>query len=197
MFMNSLNLGKSLFVVSLIAGICFCHAFPVRAQLVNDGATATLNHSTNTITGGVTVGTNGSFTLLVSTNGALLTNSGTGIIGLNASAKSNSVRLTSVNTRWLMALDLNVGNNGSVNHLVVSNGALVANNFAALGIGTTSSNNDAIITGSASVWSNRNDFYVGYVGTGNSLIVSNGGVVTDNSGVLGVDALSSNNVATV
>jgi T5SS/PEP-CTERM-associated repeat protein len=195
--MNSLNPGKSSLVTLLVGGVCLCCALRARAQVVNDGATATLNHVTNTVTGAVTVGTNGSFTLLVLTNAALLTNSGNGIIGMNATAKSNTVRLTSVNTRWLMALDLNVGNNGSVNHLVVSNGALVANNFAALGIAPTSSNNDAIITGAGSVWSNRNDFYVGYVGHGNSLVVSNGGLVTDNTGVVGIDALSSNNVATV
>jgi T5SS/PEP-CTERM-associated repeat protein len=195
--MNSLKLGKSSIGPFLVAGSCLCCAIPGQAQVVNDGATATINHVTNTITGGVIVGTNGSFTLLVLTNGALLTNSGNGVVGMNATAKSNTVRLTSANTRWLMALDLNVGSNGSVNHLVLTNGAFVANNFAALGIGPTSSNNDALVTGIGSVWSNRNDLYVGYVGHGNSLVVSNGGVVIDNSGVLGIDALSSNNVATV
>src|SRR5437899_4953922 len=34
---------------------------PVCAQIVNDGATATLNHITNTISGSITVGTNGPF----------------------------------------------------------------------------------------------------------------------------------------
>ena len=42
------------------------------AQLVNDGATNTLSNVTNTFIGDVTVGTNGSFTLLVLSNNALL-----------------------------------------------------------------------------------------------------------------------------
>ena len=36
----------------------------LRAQAVNDGATATLGNVTNSFTGAVTIGTNGSFTLL-------------------------------------------------------------------------------------------------------------------------------------
>src|SRR5437667_2907145 len=88
---------------------------PLLSQVVNDGATVTLNHVTNTINGGIIVGTNGPFTLLVLTNGTLLTNSGNGTIGLNSGANSNTVRLTSANTRWLMSLDLTVGSNGSVN----------------------------------------------------------------------------------
>jgi len=164
---------------------------------VNDGATATLNHVTNTITGNVTIGTNSPFTLLILTNAALLTNSGTGVIGLNASANSNSVRLTSSNTRWLIGQDLNVGNGGSANHLVISNGARVDNNFGALGINPASSNNDAIVTGAGSLWSNLNDLYVGYVGAANRLVVTNGGRVEAGSGVLGVDALSPGNVAIV
>ena len=51
------------------------------AQVVNDGATNTLNNVTNTIVGDVIVGTNGSFTLLILTNKAVLTNSGGGYIG--------------------------------------------------------------------------------------------------------------------
>ena len=61
-------------IVSLLLSHLFC-ASPARAQIVNDGATVTLNHVTNTISGGITVGTNGPFTLLILTNGTLLTNS--------------------------------------------------------------------------------------------------------------------------
>jgi len=43
----------------------------------------------------VTVGTNGSFTLLVLSDNALLTNSGNGVIGRNATAKFNEGRLVS------------------------------------------------------------------------------------------------------
>src|SRR5262245_55792151 len=43
----------------------------VGAQLVNDGATNTLSNLTNTFTGDVTIGTNGSFTLLVLSDNTL------------------------------------------------------------------------------------------------------------------------------
>jgi fibronectin-binding autotransporter adhesin len=181
--------------VAVVVLWCFIWLSPIRAQLVNDGATNTLNHVTNTISGGVTVGTNGSFTLLILTNGTLLTNSGNGAIGLNAGADSNSLRLTSLNTRWLMGFDLTVGSNGSFNRLVISNSAMAVNNFGILGFGPTSSNNEALVT--ASVWTNRNDLYLGYVGHGNSLTVTNGGLVTDNSALLGADPASSNNQALV
>src|SRR5262249_55654844 len=62
------------------------------AQLVADSATNTLSNVTNTYSGDVTVGTNGSFTILVLSNNALLTNSALGYIGRNASARSNEVR---------------------------------------------------------------------------------------------------------
>src|SRR5438094_5166981 len=55
----------------------------LRAQLVADGATNTLSNVTNTIIGDVTVGTNGSFTVLVLSDNALLTNSGAATIGFN------------------------------------------------------------------------------------------------------------------
>lgn len=62
---------------------------PLRAQIVADGASRTLSNETNTFTGDVTVGTNGSFTLLVLSDNALLTNSANGVIGRNATARSN------------------------------------------------------------------------------------------------------------
>jgi hypothetical protein len=60
----------------LFAGLMFAGAvLPLRAQVVADGATNTLSNVTNTFTGTVTVGTNGSFTLLILSDNALLTNS--------------------------------------------------------------------------------------------------------------------------
>jgi hypothetical protein len=47
---------------------------PGPAQVVNDGATNTLSNVTNTFTGDVSVGTNGSFTVLVLSNKVLLSN---------------------------------------------------------------------------------------------------------------------------
>src|SRR6266446_2224981 len=123
-----------------------------QAQIVNDGATATLNHVTNTISGSIIVGTNGPFTLLILTNGTLLTNSGNGTIGLNAGANSNTVKVTSGNTRWAMSSDLSVGSVGSFNRLVITNGGLVQNGFGALGINPASSSNLAVVTSAGSAF---------------------------------------------
>src|SRR2546430_16624938 len=98
---------------------------PLRAQLVADGATNTLSNVTNSFTGDVTVGTNGSFTLLILSNNALLTNANNGHIGLTATAKSNEVRLVSSSARWLMGNMLAVGNSGGVFHVVVPQRARV------------------------------------------------------------------------
>src|SRR5438270_13821168 len=73
---------------------------PLRAQIVADGATNTLSNVTNNFTGDVTVGTNGSFTLLVLSDNTLLTGSANVIIGRNTTAKSNEVRLVSSSARW-------------------------------------------------------------------------------------------------
>src|SRR5580765_5942079 len=112
------------------------------AQPVNDGATNILSNSTNPIAGDVTVGTNGSFTLLVLSDNALLTNSVNGIIGRNTGANSNEVRLISPTARWFMGGSLYVGNNGAANRLVVSNGATVlAGSSGTLGYGGDFSGN--------------------------------------------------------
>ena len=59
----------------------------LQAQIVADGATNILSNVTNTVNGDVIVGTNGSFTLLVLSDHALLTNTANGIIGRNFTAK--------------------------------------------------------------------------------------------------------------
>src|SRR5262245_10480311 len=99
----------------------FAVAACARAQLVNDGATNTLSNVTKAFTGDVTVGTNGSFTLLVISDNALLTNSANGVIGRNAAARSNEVRLASPSARWQMGQNLYVGSDGALSRLVVSN----------------------------------------------------------------------------
>src|SRR5438093_6622122 len=171
---------------------------PLHAQIVNDGATNTLSNVTTNFTGDVTVGTNLSFTLLVLSDNALLTNSVNGVIGLNRSATSNEVRLISPTARWRMGNTLYVGSNGVANRLVVSNGAFVDNsNDGTIGNRVDSSNNFALVTGGGSLWSNRFDLRVGSGGRGNQLIVSNGGWVASRSGFVGNNATGSNNFALV
>src|ERR1041384_767494 len=87
----------------MLLGIALASHAP--AQVVNDGETNTLDGVTSNVSGTVTMGTNGSFTLLVLTNGALLSNTVDGVIGRNTGANSN----------------------GSFTLLVLTNGALLSN----------------------------------------------------------------------
>src|ERR1051325_5850884 len=120
-------------------------ATALHAQVVSDSATNVLDSVTNATAGDVTVGTNGSFTLLILTNGALLTNGGNGYIGRNAGANSNTVRLTGANTRWLVTSNLIIGSNGSFNRLVISNGALVGNSNGFLGSGAGGNSKPGVV----------------------------------------------------
>ncbi len=180
--------------------VALCLTPPLRAQLVPDGATATLANVTNTFTGGVTVGTNGSFTLLVLSNDCLLTNAGSSTIGQNATARSNEVRLASPSTRWLMGPNiLGVGFNGSGNRLTISNGATASVNADAnVGYASDSaSNNQAWVTGPGSRWSSSGSINVGVLGAGNLAVVTNGGFASATHANLGVGSTSSNNLVLV
>jgi T5SS/PEP-CTERM-associated repeat protein len=165
---------RRLLLASLLA------ADTLRAQLVNDGATNTLSNVTNTITGDVSVGTNGSFTLLVLSDNVLLTNSVNGIIGRNATAKSNEVRLISSTARWQMGGNLFVGSNGVANRLVVSNGALLENNRVMVGNHPGSSNNEVSVSGPGSTLNSPNGLWIGADGNANRLTILNGGKVFAN-----------------
>jgi len=146
-----------------------------RAQVVADGATNTLNNVTNSYVGDVTIGTNGSFTLLTITNGALLTNTADAYIGRNTGANSNTVRVTGANSRWFVNNFLNVGNSGSFNSLLITNGGTVANGFGYIGFNSSASNNQVTVTGTNSLWTNSGDLTIGYSGSFNTLLITNGG----------------------
>src|SRR5262245_16094686 len=171
----------------------------LRAQVVADGATNTLSNVTNnTITGDVIVGTNGSFTLLIISDNALLTNSANGVIGANSSAKTNESRLVSPTARWFVGQDFYVGSNGSSGLLIVSNGGTLLNaNGGFVGYNNAASNNAVIITGSGSTWRNQSDLVVGAVGPGNRVEVSNGGALVNSNAVVGQSLFSPTNIIIV
>lgn len=172
-------------------------ALPLHAQLVADGATATINTTSTNVTGNLTIGTNGSFTSLVITNGGAVTNSSSGIIGLNVTSKTNRVVVTGTNSIWDIGTTLVVGSAGSANLLLVTNGGLVANNFGNLANTTSSSNNTVIITGTNSLWTMSNALNVGNSGASNQLVIANGGRVENANAQLGNVISSSRNRATV
>jgi len=93
---------------------------------------------------------------------------------------------------------LNVGNFGSGNSMVISDGGVVESRSGAIGYDAAASNNSVLVTGANSVWTNSGGLTVGDLGSGNSLVISNGGTVTCVfGGYIGNDTASSNNSALV
>jgi hypothetical protein len=72
--------------------------FSARGQLVADGTTNVLDGVTTNISGPITIGTNISFTRLIVTNGATVSNTGGTTIGSNA--HSNSLAVIGHDSRW-------------------------------------------------------------------------------------------------
>lgn len=129
--------------------------------------------------------------------------SGVGHIGYNSTAASNSVTIGGSGSVWNANADVYVGENGSNNNLIVSDGGqLIPGPDGRLFVGgngnnsTTASRNHVVVSGG--VIRNANSFfspsaYIGYSGSGNSLVISNGGQVISGYGYVGEQSSSSNN----
>lgn len=177
---------------------------PALAQLVPDGGSAVVDGIT-TNGGIVWVGNDLSFTSLLVTNNATVTNAIEFIIGHHASSRSNSVVLTGADTAWLSDSATIVGNSGGFNRLEIRDGAYLTNRSATIGLGSGSATNIAIVSGTNSVWDMqwRTDFsyattgamIVGDTSSGNTLIISNGGTVADGYTFIGKS--SPNNTAII
>ena len=124
-------------ITALLILACL-NVITARAQLVADGATATIDGVATNIVGDLVVGTNGSFTTLIITNSASVTNSGFGRIGSNNAARTNQVIVTGSNSSWLVGSFLYVGSLGDFNHLVVTNGGWVNSAKGLIGSSTFS-----------------------------------------------------------
>jgi len=143
--------------------------------------------TTNGITPGPPVATAevvpGPTPILYVTNGAALyLTNGINIyantyVGNAANDSNNLLTIANTNTQLTNSQNLYVGNLGSRNTMVITNGAMVADSSGFIGYDSYSSNNSVLVTGSNSVWSNSADLYVGYSGSSNSLIITNGAKV--------------------
>jgi M6 family metalloprotease-like protein len=174
-----------------------CGQPDAHAQLVADDATNVIENATNVLAASLTVGTNGSNTLLIVTNQGVLNVASNLWIGENASSFSNTVVVTGAGSRVDAVADVIVGVNGSSNRLLIADGARVEGERGRVGGGGAASGNEAVVTDPGSAWISRSTFFVGNFGSANRLIVSNGGLVQSASGALGNQAGSSNNSALV
>jgi T5SS/PEP-CTERM-associated repeat protein/autotransporter-associated beta strand protein len=110
--------------------------------------------------------------------GVLLTNGGTGVIGLKSASSNNSVLITGTGSTWIDGGDLFVGSSASGNSLEISNGGTVINWSVAyggvIGLNVGSSNNRVLVTGAGSTWNVHGNLTIGDAGSG-TLTVANGG----------------------
>src|SRR5947207_26269 len=101
------------------------------------------------------------------------------LVAMTAFAASAQLVNDGETNTWSNVNGLTVGQSGSGNQLIVSNGGWLGNGIAA-SVGNTGSNNMALVTGLGSVWSNRGDLNIAVVGSGsvnNRLLVEDGGKV--------------------
>ena len=166
-----------------------------QAQLVADGETNVLNGVVTNVSGGLIVGNTGPFTLLVITNGAMVTNtSGTSAIGNGAAANTNRLVVTGAGSVLNNLGTIYVGVAGSANELDILNGGLLSDVNSAVGNNPSGSGNLAVISDPGSVWTNTSSLYVGNNSSRDTMIVTNGGKVFSNQGGVGQNGNGSNNV---
>lgn len=166
-------------------------------QLVADGSTNIFDGIITNSATDITVGTNGSFTLLALTNGAVVTgNSGT-IIGAFPGARSNVVVLNGPGSAWTNTLDFAVGQSGSFNQLLIFSGAVVSNRSGILGVNASSTNNLALVSDPGSLWVNSTSLLVGQAGRAHQVIVSNGATLVTGTTLMGPNGNSPGNIVTV
>jgi T5SS/PEP-CTERM-associated repeat protein len=162
----------------------------------NNIVTVTGTNSAWTNTGNLYVGYAGSSNSLVISNRGSVINS-IGYIGYDSNSSNNIVTLTGTNSAWTNRSDLVVGEFGSGNSLVISDGGSVMNEYGVIGDYGTSSNNIVTVAGTGSAWTNTANLFVGYQGSGNSLAISNEASVLNGYGYIGYDSTGSNNSVTV
>ena len=98
----------------------------------------------------------------------------------------------------ILSGNLVVGNDSSFNQLIITNGALLANNGAGtIGLDPGARSNSVLVAGAGSQWRASDSLFVGSIGAFNLLAVENGGLVADDIGYIGLADASSNNTALV
>ncbi len=167
-----------------------------QAQLVADGQTNILDGAITNIASDITIGTNGSYTLLLLTNSATITNTGNAVIGANASATSNGAILTGTGVAWDCGASFYVGYEGALNELQILNGGLLNSDGMTIGARLSASNNLLLVSGVGSRCAVDFGLLVGSSGGSfNRLVVTNGGKLSSDIGYVGFGG--SNNAASV
>ena len=166
------RLRSRVLILGLLAGM-FLGVRSSRAQYTGNFQTNIINGVVSNWTGNYLVGSNTFADVLLFLNGGALSN-GNAYLGYEIGANNNTAVLSDSNALWNVAGALVVGNKGSGNQLVVTNGASVVSNTGT--IGAASNSNLVLISDNAS-WTLSGNLTIGPGGPGNQLVLINGGSV--------------------
>jgi T5SS/PEP-CTERM-associated repeat protein len=172
-------------------------ALPAMAE---DDTSVSITTNYNNAKGYWVVGETGTNNSLTISGGGVLTNVGKSYIGSNGTAGANWAVVTGPNSAWYSSNNLQVGNYGAGNSLLITNGGLVRNQVGFVGM--YSNANSVVVTDPNSAWRNGGSIYVGYQGAENRVRVANGGLLTStnlfgNGSVIGYDTGGDSNSVAV
>jgi len=169
----------------------------------NNSVLVTGTGSVWNVSGDLAVGSylGSSNTLVISAGGAVFSDVGlVGGAGFGGPTSSNLVLVTGSGSVWSNQSGLQMGNEGSANSLVISNGGALFDDSAFVG-NSFSTNNTVVVSGSGSLWENNSGLTVGLYGSSNLLAITGGSVVASYAFIGQSDAdflgLASNNVIRV
>jgi len=145
---------------------------------------------------GAYVGLYTNYNFLLVASGSTLTSKG-GIIGSGSESNYNTVALVGSGTSWAAGDRLDVGSDGSNNHLSVEEGSHVSTKWAYVGLTETAHHNTLNVLGAGSSMTVQYDLTIGSGGSNNILRVGYGGTLTTGSADIGFESGSNNNEAIV
>jgi T5SS/PEP-CTERM-associated repeat protein len=146
--------------------------------------------------GSLSVGYNGFANNLVISNGGRVYNKGTFYSYIGYNSGGNSVLVSDPGSVWTNDAPLMVGDTGSGNLLVISNGGYVVTSTGYMG-DSFSNTNRVLVADPGSEWRINGGLYLGWLGVGNSVVISNGGQVIANYCYIDQSLYSSNNTVLV
>ena len=130
-------------------------------------------------------GYDGGWNTMVISNAGSVVEIGQGTyVGYDTTSSSNRVLVTGTNSTWNCAGHFFVGNSGSGNSLIITNGGQVVSGVSYLGENTISTSNSVLVTGANSVW-NNSSCLIGDNGSYNSMTINKGGRVVSSYAQLG------------
>ena len=110
-----------------------------------------------------------------------------GYIGNAYGSDNNVVTVRGSGATWNLSSYLYIGNVGSYNSLIITNGASVTNYNGIIGNDVRSHNNRVVVTGTGSIWDNSGgDLFIGNCGYANSVTIDSGGRVYSGNGYIGI-----------